>query len=95
MVAGFIALLNVTVTTVLGHAPGAALGGASEIAVGGVTVGLGVELWSGSLHPAVKMSSRNAANPIVCVPYLCMAVILFLSPSVPRLFASISQTNSR
>jgi hypothetical protein len=64
MVAGFIALLKVTVTSVLGHAPAVPLGGAAVLTVGGVTVGFGVELSSGSPHPETQTSSRNAVNAI-------------------------------
>jgi hypothetical protein len=61
---GFIALLKVAVTMVLGQAPMAPLGGATEITVGGVTVGLMPAL-SRSLHPLADMSSKNAANQIL------------------------------
>jgi len=64
MVEGFIALLKVAVITALGHMPTAALGGVSEITVGGVRVGLVPDL-SGSLHPAAKMNSRNTVNQIL------------------------------
>ena len=64
MVAGFIALLKVTVTVALGHIPVAPLTGVTETTVGGVTVGLVPDL-SGSLQPAAKMSSRNAVKQIL------------------------------
>jgi hypothetical protein len=63
--AGFIALLKVAVTIVLGHAPAAPSGGATEITVGGVTPGF-LPVLSGSPHPApTTMSSRNAVNQIL------------------------------
>ena len=62
--AGFIALLKVAVTIVLGQAPTAPLGGATEITAGAVRPGFVPDL-SGSPHPATTMSSRNAANQIL------------------------------
>jgi hypothetical protein len=59
------ASLKVAVTTLLEHAPSESFGGAMEITVGGVTPG--ILFWSGSPHPATKMSVRNAVNQIVRV----------------------------
>jgi len=73
--AGFIALLKVAVTIVLGHASTAPLGGATEITVAGTKPGL-VPVLSGSLHPVATMSSRNAGNQILGLLYLRMTVIL-------------------
>ena len=64
MVEGFIALLKVTVTVALGHIPVTPLTGVTEATVGEVRVEL-VPVLSGSLHPAAKMSSRNAVKQIV------------------------------
>jgi hypothetical protein len=61
MVAGCIATLKVAVITAVGQTPAAPRGGVSEITVGGIRPGL-VPVLSGSLHPAAKMSSRNAMN---------------------------------
>jgi len=80
MVEGFIALLKVAVTTVFGHAPAAALGGAADITVGGVRVGF-PPVSSGSLHPVATTSSRNTMKQIVSVLYLRMTIAL-LVPSV-------------
>jgi hypothetical protein len=63
MVEGFIALLKVAVIVALGHIPAAPLSGVAEATVGGVTVEL-MPVLSGSLHPAAKMSSRNAVKQI-------------------------------
>ena len=62
IVDGFIALLKVAVTMVLGHAPLAPLGGATEMTVGGFRLEL--PFLSGSLQPVVTMSSKNAINHI-------------------------------
>lgn len=64
MVDGFIALLKVAVTTALGQMPAVPLRGVTEATMGGVTVGL-LPLLSGSLHPAAKMSSKNAMKQIL------------------------------
>jgi hypothetical protein len=61
IVAGFIALLNVAVTTaVLGHSRAEPFGGVTETTVGGLKgeVAPGVPL-SASLHPATMAASRN------------------------------------
>jgi hypothetical protein len=63
----------------LGHAPAAALTGFAETAVGAAAAGLG---WS--LHPAARMSNRNAANPIA--ELLCLRIMFIV-------FSSISETN--
>jgi hypothetical protein len=55
--AGLIALLNVAVTLVLGHAPDAPVGGITDITEGGVNVGL-VSLLPGSPHAIMKTSSN-------------------------------------
>jgi hypothetical protein len=62
MVVGFIALLNVAVTTaVLGQTRVEPLGGVTETTVGGLKgeVAPGVPL-SASLHPAATAANRNA-----------------------------------
>jgi hypothetical protein len=75
-VVAFIALLKVTVTTVLGQEPAAALAGPTETAVGGVfDPGLGE-----SLHPVANISSKNAANNI-----LILIFISILGLSFPRM----------
>src|ERR1700688_4455007 len=74
IVAGFIALLKVAVTIVLGHAPIEPLGGATEITVGAVKPGLG--LLSGSLQSAPTISSRNVMKQILRWLYLRMTFIL-------------------
>ena len=56
MVSGFMGTLKVAVTTVLGQAPPAPVGGVSETAVGGTKAGLA----PGLQHPVLTMSSRNA-----------------------------------
>jgi hypothetical protein len=63
IVAGFIALLKVAVIIVLGQTPAEALGGSTEVTVGGVVPGL--PPLSGSLHPTVIISSKNAMNHMV------------------------------
>ena len=73
--AGFIALLKVAVTIVLGQTPTAPLGGATDVTVGGRRLGL-VPVLSGSPHPAQKVSSKNAMNHVVALLYLRMTVIL-------------------
>jgi hypothetical protein len=78
MVAGFIAALKLAVTTVLEHAPMAALRGVTEPTVGAVTVGLAPGL-SYSLHPVETMSIRSAGNQILELLYLRMNFILLLS----------------
>jgi hypothetical protein len=90
IVGGFIALLKVAVTSVLEHAL-AAVRGVTEITVGAVNSGFA----PGLQHPELKMSSRNVVKQIVGLLYLRMTVILFLSPSLPRLLGSNSQTNLR
>ena len=63
MVAMFMALLNVAVTTVLGHAPTTPVGGAMEITVGGVRSGFLKR--SESPHPVTKMIIKNAVNRVL------------------------------
>jgi hypothetical protein len=82
MVEGFIALLKVIVTTVLGQTPAAPLRGTTEAALGGVTVGL-VPVLSGSLHPAAIMSSRNAVQQSVRFLYVDIPSSFFLSAQLP------------
>jgi hypothetical protein len=57
----FIALLKVTVTSVLGHAPLAVLGGIAEITVGRVMLELEVPVLPVPPQPATKTSIRNVA----------------------------------
>ena len=64
MVDGFIASLKAAVTMVLGQAPLAPLGGATDITVGRVKLGFPPPL-SGSLHPVATRSSRNDMKQIV------------------------------
>ena len=63
MVATFMALLNVAVTKVLGHAPKAPVGGAMEITVGGIRSGFLKR--SGSPHPVTKVIIRSAVNHVL------------------------------
>ena len=60
--ARFMASLKVAVTTELEQTPVTAFGGVTEITVGGVRPG--TLLWSGSPHPAAKMSARKAMDQI-------------------------------
>src|SRR5579863_8568179 len=71
--------MKVAVMIVLGHAPTAPLRGAAEITVGGVVPGMEPAFLSGSLHPTLNVSSRNAANQIVCWLYRCMTFTLISS----------------
>jgi hypothetical protein len=64
MVEGFMASAKAAVTMVLGQAPPAPLGGATDITVGAVNVGF-PPLLSGSLHPVATTSSRNDRKQIV------------------------------
>jgi hypothetical protein len=72
--AGFIGLLKTAVTIELGHAAAAPLIGATELTVGGVTVGL-LPLLSGSLQAAPTISNRNVMKQIVRLLTLDMTVI--------------------
>jgi hypothetical protein len=63
MVATFMASLKVAVTTVLGHAPKAPVGGAMEITVGGIRSGFLKR--SGSPHPVTKVIIKNAVNHVL------------------------------
>jgi hypothetical protein len=69
IVAGFIALLNVAVMrTVFGQTRVEPSGGVTEVTVGGVrgSVGLPVAAFlSGSLHPAIAMTNKNAGIQIL------------------------------
>jgi hypothetical protein len=68
MVAGFIALLNVAVTTAPWQTPVAPPNGTTETTVGGVREGGGpLLLESGSLHPAIPTAKRNAGIQILAV----------------------------
>jgi hypothetical protein len=82
IVAGFIATLKVAVTGALGHTPVAAARGATGLTIGVANSGLAPELQ----QPVLKMSSRNAINPILELLYLRMTFILFLRGSpLPRM----------
>jgi hypothetical protein len=63
IVEGFIASPKVAVTTVLGQTPAAPAIGPTEVTVGGVKAGF----VPGLQHPVLKISSRNAKNPIWCL----------------------------
>jgi hypothetical protein len=65
IVAGFIALLNIAVTTVLGQIPEDPFGGSTDAAttVGGIKLGFVPLFLSGSPHPAITMAKRNARIP--------------------------------
>jgi len=79
IVAGFMALLNVAVTTAPWQTPVAPPKGTTETTVGGVRGEPGFAapaFLSGSLHPVATMSSRNAGNHILGLLYLRMTVIL-------------------
>jgi peptidoglycan/LPS O-acetylase OafA/YrhL len=81
IVAGFMALLNVAVTTAPWQTPIALPTGTTETTVGGVRGEPGFpapEFLSGSLHPVATMSNRNAGNQILGLLYLGMTVILLL-----------------
>jgi hypothetical protein len=66
IVAGFIALVNIAVTTVLGQSPEDPLAGSTDAVttVGGIKLGFVALFLSGSPHPAITMANRNARIPI-------------------------------
>jgi hypothetical protein len=74
IVDGFIALLNVAVTTaVLGHTSVEPAGGVTDVTVGGATGLVGgseATFLSGSPHPAAKMSNKSAAKQMLWI--LCV-----------------------
>ena len=72
--AEFIALLKTAVTIELGQAVAAPLIGATEVTVGGVTVGL-LPLLPGSLQAALTISNRNVMKKIVRLLTLDITVI--------------------
>ena len=76
--AGFIALLKTAVTIELEHAAADPLIGATEVTVGGVTVGL-LPLLSGSLQAALTISNRNVMKHIVRLLTLDITFIFVLS----------------
>ena len=77
MVAGFIALVKVAVTSVFGEGPCGTGRRRHDTTVGGVRPGF-PPVSSGSLHPVATTSSRNAVKQIACVLYLLMAITLLV-----------------
>jgi hypothetical protein len=68
IVPGFIALLNVAVTTAPWHTPVTPPAGTTEITVGGVSEGGGPPLLvSGSPHPVIPTAKRNAVIQILAI----------------------------
>jgi hypothetical protein len=75
MVAGFIGLLKVALTTaVFGQTPTLPFGGVTTVTVGGLVGEEGVMTapLSGSLHPASEPSSRSARKQIV--RFVCVRI---------------------
>ena|ERR1700722_9097502 len=75
IVAGFIALLKVAVTTVLTQAPLAPSTGATVMTTGEERPAF-PPLLSGSLHPVAIISNRKDIEPIVCALYLAIATAI-------------------